>query len=155
MKKIILFLVFLFTVNCSLNKVSNNHGFRFIETKNDKIVLNKTNKNDVRALIGSPSSKSDFDSIWFYIERKKTNQSIFKLGKKKIEKNNILIIEFNEHGLVKDKKLLNTSDMNDIKIAEKTTKKKFQQDNYVYNLLSTLREKINAPTRRNKSNGGP
>ena len=44
--------------------------------------------------------------------------------------------------------------MNDIKIAEKKTKKKFGQDNFVYNILSSLREKINAPTRR-KNNGGP
>ena len=40
--------------------------------------------------------------------------------------------------------------MNDLKIAEEVTKKKFSQDNFVYNILSTLREKINAPTRRQK-----
>ena len=57
-------------------------------------------------------------------------------------------------GLVKDKTLLDLNDMNDIKIAEKKTKKEFTQDNFVYNLLSTLRNKINAPTRR-KNNGGP
>ena len=57
-------------------------------------------------------------------------------------------------GLVKDKVLLDLSDMNDIKIAEKKTKKDFSQDSFVYNLLSTLRDKINAPTRR-KIDGGP
>jgi hypothetical protein len=85
-----------------------------------------------------------------YIERQKINQSLFKLGKKKIERNNVLIIEFNSMGVVSDKKLLDISNMNDFKIAEKVTKKKFSQDNFVYNLLSTLREKINAPTRRQK-----
>ena len=64
--------------------------------------------------------------------------------------NNILIIEFNKMGLVKDKTLLDLNDMNDIKIAEKKTNKEFAQDNFVYNLLSTLRNKINAPTRRKK-----
>ena len=75
MKNIFLFFYFFFTLNCSINKVSNIHGFRFLETKYDKIVLNKSNKNDVRKLIGPPSSISKFDDTWIYIERKKTNQS--------------------------------------------------------------------------------
>ena len=149
-KIIIFFFIFLFTLNCSINKVSNTHGFRLIDSKYDKILLDKTNKNDVRKIIGPPSSKSEFQDIWLYIERHKTNQSIFKLGNKKIDKNNILIIEFNSMGIVINKKLLDINNMNDLKIAEEVTKKKFSQDNFVYNILSTLREKINAPTRRQK-----
>jgi len=150
MKIIILFSIFLFTLNCSINKVSNTHGIRLIDSKYDKILLDKTNKNDVRKIIGPPSSKSEFQDVWLYIERHKTNQSIFKLGNKKIDKNNILIIEFNAMGIVSNKKLLDINNMNDLKIAEEVTKKKFSQDNFVYNILSTLREKINAPTRRQK-----
>ena len=63
---------------------------------------------------------------------------------------NLLIIEFNKMGLVKEKTLLDLNDMNDIKIADIKTEKKFSQDNFVYNLLSTLRDKINAPTRQKK-----
>ena len=44
----------------------------------------------------------------------------------------------------------NSNDMNDIKIAEKKTFKKFDQDNFVYNTLASLREKINAGTRKSK-----
>ena len=150
MKKINLFLIFFFTLNCSINKVSNLHGFSSIDSKIDKIELNKTNKNDVRNIIGPPSSKSTFNDLWLYVERKKTNQSLFKLGKKKISTNNLLIIEFNKMGLVKDKTLLDLNDMNDIEIADVKTQKKFDQDNFVYNLLSTLRDKINAPTRNRK-----
>ena len=154
MRNLYLLIIFFFTLNCSINKVSNLHGFRFIDTKFEKIEPNRSNKNDVRNIIGPPSSISTFDDTWLYFERKKTNQSLFKLGKKKISRNNILIIEFNNRGLVKDKVLLDLSDMNDIKIAEKKTKKDFSQDSFVYNLLSTLRDKINAPTRR-KIDGGP
>ena len=150
MRNLFFLVLFFFTLNCSINKVSNLHGFRFVDTKLDKIELNKSNKNDVRKIIGPPSSKSTFNDTWLYFERKKTNQSLFKLGKKNISRNNILIIEFNNMGLVKDKKLLDLNDMNNIKIAEQKTKKKFAQDNFVYNLLSTLRNKINAPTRRKK-----
>ena len=150
MRKLFLFLIFFFTLNCSINKVSNLHGFSSIDSKIDKIELNKTNKNDVRNIIGPPSSKSTFNDLWLYVERKKTNQSLFKLGKKKISTNNLLIIEFNKMGLVKDKTLLDLNDMNDIEIADVKTQKKFDQDNFVYNLLSTLRDKINAPTRNRK-----
>ena len=150
MKYISLIFIFFFTLNCSINKVSNTHGFRFIEKKYDKILLNKTNKNDLRNSIGPPSSISKFGDTWFYIERRKTNQSLFKLGKKKISSNNIIILEFDNMGMVSKKKLLDLSNMNDLKIAEKMTEKKFSQDNMIYNVLTTLREKINAPTRRKK-----
>ena len=150
MKNIIFIFIFFLTLNCSINKVSNTHGSRFIEKKYEIIKINKTNKNDVKQLLGPASSESKFGNTWFYIESKKTNQSLIKLGKKKIEKNNILILEFNSMGLIQDKKLLDLNNMNDLKIAEMKTEKKFSQDNFVYNILNTLREKINAPTRRNR-----
>ena len=143
MKNISLIILFFFTINCSLKNVSNTHGFRFLETKINKIVINKTNKNDLNKLIGPPSSVSNFNDIWLYIERKKTNQSIYKLGKKKISRNNILILEFNSMGLVSSKKFLKLENMNDIKIAEKVTNKKFKNDNKLYDILSTIRNKIN------------
>jgi outer membrane protein assembly factor BamE (lipoprotein component of BamABCDE complex) len=150
MKIISLISIFLFTLNCSINKVSNTHGFRFLDKKFNKIIIKETNKNDVRNIIGPPSSTSKFDDIWFYIERKKTNQSLIKLGKKKISKNNVVIIEYNNEGLVINKSLLDINNMKDLEIAEKKTIKKFSQNNLVYDVLSTLREKINAPTRRKK-----
>ncbi len=150
MKNIILFSIFLLTLNCSINKVSNVHGSRFLENKQSKIVINKTNKNDLRKLIGPPSSVSKFDDIWIYIERKKTNQSLMKLGVKKISKNNILILKFNKIGLVSEVDFLDINNMSDVKIAEKKTFKKYKQDNFVYDTLTILREKINAPTRRRK-----
>ena len=148
MKNFIFLFLFLFTLNCTLNKVSNFHGSRFVDTKYNKILLNKSNKNDVRRLIGPPSSKSNFKDIWFYIERKQVNQSLFKLGKKKISTNNIIILEFNEVGIVSKKELLNLENMNDLTIIEENTKKKFGQDNALYNILSSLRDKVNAPSRR-------
>ena len=149
MKYLLLIFTFLFTLNCSLNKVSNTHGSRFIEAKYDKIVINKSNKNDVRKLIGPPSSLSNFDNTWFYIERKKTNQSLFKLGKQKISTNNVIILEFNQTGIVAKKDFLKLEDMNDIIINEKNTQKKFGQKNILYDVVSSVRDKVNAPSRRN------
>ena len=151
MRSLILIFV-LFITGCSSNKVSKNHGFISLDNKLEKIVINKSNKNDIIEVIGYPSSISKFNSNkWFYIERKQTNQSLFKLGIKKISKNNILVIEFNNKGLVKNKKLVNLNDMNDLKYVKKITTKEFEQDNTIYNIFSSLREKVNAPA-RNRTN---
>ena len=150
MKKFYFLFIFLLTLNCSINKVSNIHGSRFLEDKYAKIQINKTNKNDIRKLVGPPSSVGLFDNIWIYVERNKTNQSLIKLGKKKISENNIIILEFSDAGLVSKKEFFNINDMKDLKIAEKKTVKNFRQDNLVYDIFSTLRERINAPTRRKK-----
>ncbi len=147
-------ILFIIASGCKANKVSKNHGFISLETKFEKIQINKTNKNDLIKTIGHPSSISEFDeNKWFYIERKKTNQSLFKLGIKKINKNNILIVDFNNKGLVENKKIIDLNNMNDVKYVKKITQKEFDQDNTIYNIFSSLREKINAPARnRNKSN---
>ena len=152
--RIFLIMLFIIASGCKANKVSKNHGFISLETKFEKIQINKTNKNDLIKTIGHPSSISEFDeNKWFYIERKKTNQSLFKLGIKKINKNNILIVDFNNKGLVENKKLIDLNNMNDVKYVKKITQKEFDQDNTIYNIFSSLREKINAPARnRNKSN---
>ena len=148
MKTIISILILLFITNCTGNKVSNYHGVKNLEDKFNKILLDKTNKNDLIKLIGPPSTISDFnDKKWIYIERLKTNQAFYKLGYQKMKKNNILIVELNENGILIDKKLLNLNDMNDIKYLETTTQKEFKKDNLLYNVFTSLREKINAPAR--------
>ncbi len=146
--KFIIIIIFLFTVNCSGNKVSNFHGSKQLETKFNIIKVNKTNKNDLIKLIGPPSSVSDFDNNkWFYIERLKTNQSLIKLGNQKIEKNNVLIVQLDNSGIVREKKLLDLENMKDIKYLNTTTEKDFKNESILYNIFSSLREKINAPSK--------
>tara|TARA_Y100000768_G_C23717016_1_gene558509 strand:- start:92 stop:556 length:465 start_codon:yes stop_codon:yes gene_type:complete len=150
--KIINILIFIFIINCSGNKVSNYHGVKKLEIKYSQIVVNKSNKNDILKIIGPPSSISDFnENKWFYIERLKSNQSLLKLGTQKIKINNILLVELNNKGILIDKKLLNIENMNDLKYLDDTTAKDFKNNNFMFNLLSSLREKINAPA-RNRGN---
>ena len=124
--KFVLLVFFLFIVNCSNNKVVKKHGSSSLELKIDKVEVNQTNKNDVIQLFGKPSSISLFDeNSWFYIEREKVNQSIFKLGKSKIRKNQVLEIHYDNTGIVKYKRLYNLENMNDLKIVKEITKKKY------------------------------
>ena len=139
----------IFILSCSTNKVKNNHGVLSLNNKFNKIVVENSNSNDILNLLGPPSTKSSFDTnIWIYIERKKTNQSIFKLGKQKIEKNNVLVLELDNKGILAKKKLYNLDDMNDYKFVEKATQKDFSKNSYFYGVFSSLRDKINAPVRK-------
>ena len=100
--KYILILLLFFTLSCSLNKVKNNHGVLSLDKKINKIKINKSNTNDIISIFGPPSTKSTFDNnVWIYIERKKQNRSIFKLGNQKIVKNNVAILEINSKGILK------------------------------------------------------
>ena len=149
MKRFIIFLfLFLFLANCSSNKVSNTHGFTSLQEKYERIIINKTNKNDIFKILGPPSTISNFDeNKWFYIQTKKENQSLLKLGIKKIEKNNVLIVSFNNKGILEEKKILNLNDMNDIKYVKEITEKDYKQNNTIYKILSSLREKANSGVR--------
>ena len=141
-------LIFILTLNCSGNKVSNYHGSKLLNSKYDLIEVNVTNKNDLIKIIGPPSTISDFNkNLWFYFERLKTNQSLLKLGAQKIKKNNILIVELNNKGIIKSKRILDLDDMNDVEYLKNVTTKEFKNDNLIYGIFSSLREKINAPLR--------
>ena len=144
--KIIYFILFLLITNCNVKTASNIYGISSLESKSKKIIINKSNKNDLKVFLGSPSVKSNFnENLWIYIETKKTNQSIFKLGKKKIEKNNVLVIFLNDLGIVSKKEFYDINNLNKIEFSKKTTENVYEKDTYLYNLLSSLREKINAP----------
>ena len=150
MKKII-FIIFLLTVSCSNNKVVNNHGLNALELKNDKIIISRTNKNDIIKIVGKPSTVSLFDeNLWYYIQREKVNQSVFKLGKKKIQKNNVLEIKFNKYGIVESKKLYQINNMNDLKVEKKLTQKKYQRNSATIKALNSFIQKINSPAKKKK-----
>ena len=149
--KFLYFIIFIIIVNCSGNKVSNYHGVKSLDVKFSELKLNTTNKNDLYKIIGPPSFKSDFNkNKWFYIERLKSNQSIFKFGTQKIKKNNVLIVELSKDGLLINKKILNLNNMNDVKYLKTQTDKEFQNKTVLYDVFSSLREKINAPVRSKK-----
>ena len=101
MKNIFIIFIFFFISNCSLNKVVKHHGVHFLDKKQEKLTLNKSNKNDITEILGPPSTTSTFDNdVWIYIERKNIKSSIIKLGKRKLIVNNVLILEIDNKGLL-------------------------------------------------------
>jgi outer membrane protein assembly factor BamE (lipoprotein component of BamABCDE complex) len=143
--------IFLFITNCTLNKVVKHHGVHFLEKKHINLVVNKSNKNDITSLLGPPSTKSTFDNdIWIYIERVTSSTRITKLGKKDLIKNNTLILEINTKGLLAQKIFLNKDGMNDLEFSEDFTQMNYSKRSFVYNFLSTMRQKINDPLGKKK-----
>ena len=113
------------------------------------ILVNKSNKNDVIKALGEPSTKSNFDNnVWFYIEQRKQNKSIIKLGKQYIEENNVLTIYFDNKGIVSKKKFLNKNDLKQIEFAKKETKPIYNNNSFMYEFLTSFRDKINAPFKK-------
>ena len=132
--------------NCSMKKVVNHHGVPSLEKKQNNLQINKTNKNDIIKILGKPSTSSKFDNdIWIYIESKQTQSELKNFGKMKIYKNDVLVLEIDEYGLLKKKDFYNQNDMNNIVVAKDTTGKKFKKNSFLYDFFSSMRQKINDP----------
>ena len=144
----ILYIIFvsLVVANCSFKNVVKHHGVPFLEKKQETLIVNKANKNDIREILGNPSTTSKFDNdVWIYIERKKTNKGLLSLGNKKTFVNNVLVLEINSNGLLAKKDFFNMENMNDIKFSESSTEKTYSKRSFVYDFLSSMRQKINDP----------
>ena len=132
--------------NCSFKPVVKHHGVPFLEKKQDLLIINKTNKNEIREILGNPSTKSKFDNdVWIYIERKQTQSKIKNLGKMKIYENNVLVIEIDNYGMLKKKEFYNKEKMNNIKISKFVTGDNFRKNSFIYQFMSSVRQKINDP----------
>ena len=145
-KILYIFFFALVVTNCSFKEVVKHHGVPFLEKKQKKLVINKSTSNDVRKILGTPSSRSKFDNdVWIYIERKQTQSKLRNLGKMKIFKNDVLVIEIDNYGILKKKEFFNMKDMNKIKVVEETTEASFARNSFIYDFMSSMRQKINDP----------
>ena len=147
MKNIIVLLgIFLTIANCSMERPVNHHGVHKLELKEKKLIINETNKNDIIKILGPPSANSKFDEeILFFIERKISNKSVLTLGKKIIITNNVLVVELDKYGILKKKDLYDLTKMQEVKFSKNTTKVDYAKNSFVYDFLSSMRQKVNDP----------
>ena len=147
MIKILYIILISFIVsNCSFKPVVKHHGVPSLEKKQVSIKINQSNKNDIRKILGIPSTTSKFDNdIWIYIERRQSQSKLKNLGKMKIIKNDVLVLELDKYGILKNKQFYNMDDMKNIKFVEGTTEAGIKKQTFVYDFLSSMRQKINDP----------
>ena len=145
MKKILL-LSLILLASCTLNKIVKHHGVHNLEQKQTKLKINQTNKNDIINLIGPPSTKSTFDNdVYIYIERKTSGSKLVKLGKKKLIKNDVLVLEIDSKGILLAKNFYNKDEMNNIRFDDDVTSINYSKKSFIYNFLSSVRQKIDDP----------
>ena len=152
MKNLFLFIIIpLFFYACTLKKVDNHHGVHFLNKKQEKLTIKQSNKNDILTLLGAPSSKSTFDNdLWIYIERITDNSSLTKFGAERIIVNNVLLLEINSMGLLEKKEFFDLNSMKEIKFAQQTTETQYKKNTFLYDFLSSMRQKINDPLGKRK-----
>ena len=144
----ILYIIFLSLIvsNCSFEKVVKHHGVPFLEKKQTTLVVNETNRNDIIKILGRPSTKSKFDNdVWIYIERKSTQSELKNIAKMKIFKNDVLVLEIDNYGILKKKEFYNKNDMENLEVVEATTEAGFKRNSFIYDFMSSMRQKINDP----------
>ena len=130
--------------SCSIKPIDNYHGVAFLEKKQKELLINKSNKNDIFKILGAPSTESILeDDLWIYIENRKSKSSLFKLGKEIVLTSNVLVLEIDKKGILKNKEFYNIDDQNKINFTSDETKMS-DKDSFVYGVISSLRQKINS-----------
>jgi outer membrane protein assembly factor BamE (lipoprotein component of BamABCDE complex) len=142
---------FFLITSCTINNVVKKHGVRNLEKKQKNLIILETNKNDIQEILGPPSSKSVFNNdLWIYIEREITNDKLLKLGKEKLITNNVLFLEIDSKGLLVNKSFYDINEMNETKLSELSTEAKYTKKSFIYDFLSSMRQKINDPLGKRK-----
>ena len=139
---IFLSLIFILS-NCQLKEPVKGHGINFLENRSKKIFLKKTNKNDVISILGNPHTKSiDDENLWFYFDRKLSSGTIMNFGDMNLLENNVLVINFNNYGIVINKEFYSKEDMKKIKYSEMKTENPVSKQSFVSSFLQSVRQKM-------------
>ena len=141
--KILILFALIILNNCQLHDPSLNHGIVFLENRSEKLILNSSNKNDVLKIVGHPHSKSiNNENEWFYVERVLTKGQYHKLGQHVLKSNNILVLNFDKFGILKDKRFLNKNDIKKISFSKDQTENELTQKSFVERFLSSVKSKM-------------
>mgnify|MGYP000037984272 FL=1 len=117
----------------------------YLENRQELLKINESNKNDVINRLGPPHSTSiNKDDTWIYIERTKTKGKIYTLGREVLVNNNVLVVSFNEYGIVKEKIFYDKDNMKDYKFSKVETENDIRKGSFVTSFLQSLRQKMRA-----------
>ena len=145
-KILYIFFFALVVSNCSFKKVVKHHGVPFLEKKQKELIIDQSTSNDIRKILGTPSTRSKFNNdVWIYIERKQTQSRLKNLGRMKVYKNDVLVLEIDNYGILKKKDFYDLKDMKKINIVKETTQGNITKNSFIYDFMSSMRQKINDP----------
>ena len=134
---------FIILIACQFQEPLKTHGIIYLENRSEKVIVNKSNKNDIIRIFGQPQATSqNEEDTWIYFERILTKGKYHKLGRHIVKENNVLVLEFNKFGIIKNKKLYTKEDINKIAFLEKKTENKLSQKSFVESFLQSVRQKM-------------
>ena len=147
MNKVLLYIsTFLIISNCNLKQNIEHHGVHMLDEKGKKLIISENNKNDVIKILGPPSVESSFDNdLMFYIERNILVRGLTRFGKRQILTNNVLLVEVDNRGILIKKEFIDLNQMNELEISKKITEIDYQKTSFIYDFLSSMRQKVNDP----------
>ena len=136
-------LVFIILISCKLQEPLKTHGIIFLENRSQKLVLNQSNKNDVIRIMGRPHIKEDeINQSWIYLERILSKGKYHKLGRHILKENNILVLNFDKYGVLKNKKFLKKEDLKELEFSQKITENELTQKSFVQKFLQSIKQKM-------------
>lgn len=136
-------LVFIILISCKLQEPLKTHGIIFLENRSQKLVLNQSNKNDVIRIMGRPHIKEDeINQSWIYLERILSKGKYHKLGRHILKENNILVLNFDKYGVLKNKKFLKKEDLKKLEFSQKITENELTQKSFVQKFLQSIKQKM-------------
>ena len=140
--KIIIFLLIILS-GCKLQEPLKTHGIIYLENRSNKLIVSKSNKNDVIKIFGQPQIINESDTnTWVYLERILTKGKYHKLGRHVLKQNNILVLDFDKYGILKQKKILNKEDINQLQFSKRNTENELSQKSFVRSFLESIRQKM-------------
>ena len=141
--KILYSIIFIILLGCQLQDPLKTHGIIYLENRSNELLVNKSNKNDVIKVIGKPQivNKEEGES-WVYIERILSKGKYHKLGKHVLKKNNVLVLNFDKYGVLKQKDFFTKEDMKKIRFSNKETENVLSQKSFVQKFLQSVKSKM-------------
>ena len=140
---ILYLLVFIILISCKLQEPLKTHGIIFLENRSQKLVLNKSNKNDVIRIMGRPHIKEDeINQSWIYLERILSKGKYHKLGRHILKENNVLVLNFDKYGVLKNKQFLKKEDLKKLEFSQKITENELTQKSFVQKFLQSIKQKM-------------
>ena len=141
--KFLYIIIFFILISCKFQEPYKNHGIVFLKNRSEKLIVDKSNINDALTIIGHPHSTSiDNKYEWIYIERILTKGEYHKLGQNILKANNVLILNFNKYGILKNKKFLDKNDKRAVNFSKSITRNEITQKSFIESFLSSIRSKM-------------
>ena len=141
--KFLILILPIILLNCQINEPLKTHGIIFLENRSEKLIENKSNKNDVIKIIGQPHTKSiNNENEWIYFERILSKGELHRLGQNVLKANNLLRLNFDKFGILKNKEFLNKNNIKKVDFSKMKTNSSLTQKSFVERFLSSVKSKM-------------